>query len=529
MIIFVKMKKPFSIYLLLILLFLTAQPVWTQQAEVAVARTVKVSGTPSSEPFLNQLKQRVEAVYDQIVTRLKSTEDVRFVKEYNPSTTNFILRMVFHAFFETTVVDVDENHDYLKGRFRIEVYFKLYDPHTNVLVAIKEYTMTINSDDGITEDEVLETFWEGFEQNGLKKVQGSELEKYIKPKISNINGKINFETKNGSKPKADGKQISTVSVELSKSIRLGESKNNSILTFKLRCKKGLFLKTHSKEIKFTAADYLFEGYGGKNTFQVDYQSFDCKKYSGDEKYKEQFDLSLVKVMNEETERPLAVKEVSFECTPHYDVHAYYNAPGFVKVAVEWKNAEVKFPKEGEKPMVINFADLDLQHSTETELYNKQGERIDLSIPFTLNYPGERRTVYGGPGDDPPKVLYATSLGGMNIYNKFFVQLNDGLNRCELTRVNGGPIYLDFSIDLRCGMGPNKENYDQNVIDCWDPASVKKIGGAMGQNPYPVDFGPILITEEDIAKFEENKPVEKTIQNKGATLKIEFKPSGNPEL
>ena len=502
-----------------------AQPLFAQQVEIAVSRKIKTSENPLSGPFVELLAQRMESSYDEIVTRLKSNGDIRFVKEYHPATTNFILRMSVTAFFEEELEGEWEVQDYNTGYYRIEVFFKLIDPHQNLIVYIPHYSMTITSKKNLSEEELFNQFWPRFLQNGIAKAQASELARHIKPRKTKISGTLTFLPQNGEKPKADGHQISVVSVRFfGSSVGVGEAREHSITTYKLTCEKGTFVKTHSHEIEFSGADYVYNRYGGKKHFEVKYNAYRCSDYNQEEKKYDEFHLVQIRRMNDRSPIKITEKKVYFECKQLYNVYAYYHAPGFVKVGLEWKNTEVKFPEEGKQPTVVNFANLDMNRSSEKQLFDKNGNPVSLSVPFTLVYPGEKRTIYGGPGDDPPRVLYVTSLGGLGIFDNFYIRLNNGLNRCEITRVNNGPVYLDFSFDLFGGSGPVKQNYDQKTVDCLEPAIYKMAGMKIKQNPYPVDFPPVIITKEDVEKFKKFEKVEKTISNGKATLKIEFKPA-----
>jgi len=503
-----------------------AQPLFAQQVEIAVSRKIKTSENPLSGPFVELLAQRMESTYDEIVTRLKSNGDIRFVKEYHPATTNFILRMSVTAFFEEKPEGDQDGQDHNTGYYRIEVFFKLIDPHQNLIVYIPHYSMTITSNENLSERELFNRFWPGFLQNGIAKAQASELVRHIKPQKITVSGNITFTPENGDKPKADGHQISLVSVQFSgRSVGVGEAREHSITTYKLTCEKGTFVKTHSREIEFSGSDYVYDRYGGKKHFEVKYKAYQCSNYNQEEKNYDKFNLIQIRRMNDETPVKITEKKVDFECKQLYDVYAYYNAPGFVKVGLKWENTEVKFPEDDKKPAIINFADLDMNKSSEEELFDKKGNKISLSIPFTLVYPGEKRTIYGGPGDDPPNVLYVTSLGGLGVFENFYVKLNNGLNRCEITRVNNGPVYLDFSFDLFGGAGPVKQYYDQKTVDCLDPKTFKMAGMKIKRNPYPIDFPPVFITKEDIEKFKKFEKVEKTVSNGRATLKVVFLHSG----
>ncbi|MBN2638746.1 MAG: carboxypeptidase regulatory-like domain-containing protein [Bacteroidales bacterium] len=210
-------------------------------------------------------------------------------------------------------------------------------------------------------------------------------------------------------------------------------------------------------------------------------------------------------------------EISF----FYKVRAYYNAPGFAKVGLKWDKTSVQFPDKKHNIKVLNVKDL-------MNMKNRAEMEASVTLPFTIVFPTEKKTFYGGPGDNPPTVLYATSLGGNGLYKNFDVKV-DGLTSCEIVQINNGPIYLYFRFDLFGGAGPKSPNHQINKywqqvnVTCWEPAMFQLAGQKMKKNSDPVDFPPIYITEEDIEKFERFEKVEKTISNGRATLKVVFEP------
>ncbi len=221
-------------------------------------------------------------------------------------------------------------------------------------------------------------------------------------------------------------------------------------------------------------------------------------------------------------------EISF--TSKYEIYAYYNAPGFAKVSLKWPASEIAFPDEGASPQVVSYQSL-MQADPNAKMedfHDDNGKPIHL--PFTIVYPQQKHTIYGGPGEDGTTVLYVGTLGGNGFYKNFDVKLSsDALNSCEISRENNGPIYLNLGFDLYGGAGqkgPNHQispNWEQLTVTAWDPKTFLLMGQKMKRNPWPVDFSPILITKEDIEKFNTGQKVEKRVSNGRATLKIVFVP------
>ena len=218
------------------------------------------------------------------------------------------------------------------------------------------------------------------------------------------------------------------------------------------------------------------------------------------------------------------------CEKTYEIYAYYHAPGFAKVSLKWPPSKIAFPAEGATPQVVHYQNL-MQAGPNAKMDDFQDDKGNpLHFPFTIVYPQQRHTIYGGPGEDGTTVLYVGTLGGNGFYKNFDVKISqEALNSCEVSRENNGPIYVNLGFDLYGGAGqrgPNHQispNWEQLTVTAWDPKTFRMMGQKMKHNPWPVDFPPILITKEDIEKFKTFERVEKTVSNGRATLKVVFRP------
>ena len=143
-----------------------------------------------------------------------------------------------------------------------------------------------------------------------------------------------------------------------------------------------------------------------------------------------------------------------------------------------------------------------------------GKKLQLPYSMTLPMIG-KQTFYGHPENDyeTPQLLYAKSLGAIPAFR--LNKKHDALNSCHIVSTNGGPVHLEFSIDLSAGS--DGEFPEQFTIYCNNTLSHANLPA------FPINFKVINFTKEDIEKFRKFEKVEKTVSNGGATLKIAFIP------
>ena len=201
------------------------------------------------------------------------------------------------------------------------------------------------------------------------------------------------------------------------------------------------------------------------------------------------------------------------CGKFYDVYAYYNAPGFVKAGVVWRNATIRFPEKGEKPQVFDVM-----------AYQKAGgvgqpkgtDGKPLHLPYSMTLPMiGKQTFYGHPEDeyDTPELLYATSLGAIPDFR--LNKKHDALNSCDIVSTNGGAARLELSIDLSAGS--DGEYPEQFRIYCNNTLAHANLPA------FPINFKVITFTQDDIEHFKNFEKVEKTVSNGKATLRVVFQP------
>ena len=534
------------LYLSLVLLSFTfpLKNLLAQQAEIAVSSKVEIKTYTEKEIANYQLKSdnprtgamirkedavkrlfrdQVKNSYYEILTRLGKNADIRFVKEFNPSTTNFILRIDFSIMIDEVPMDVSvegqkrkDGGGYNHGIYYMRVIFELDDPHTATIVTMDPmYRTKFWSNNYLSAEYLFNEFWLSFLKTALPRTNADALSPLIKKVIGNHEySSLKYETMDNKQPKADGKQEGTLSVKLYNV--LGEAREHSITRYKLTCKKGTFLETNSKEIEFTGADYYFEKHGGVNRFKTRYRSYNCKDFPEGEKETDTFILTQIATLNDKSVRKVTSLVVHFKCEKTYDIYAYYNAPGFVKAGVVWRNNTIRFPDKDNQPQVFDVM-----------AYERGGERGEpkgtdgkpLKIPYSMTMPMiGKQTFYGHPENEyeTPEVLYLKSLGGPNGIPAFELnKKHDALNSCHIVRTNGGPIYLELSFDLNGISGDVKMQYAIR--------SINNTLGHMNLPAFPTNFKPIRFSTEDIEHFKKFEKVEKTISNGKATLKVKFVP------
>jgi len=219
---------------------------------------------------------------------------------------------------------------------------------------------------------------------------------------------------------------------------------------------------------------------------------------------------------------LRVGEILVKKNAKYDIYATYTASGFAKATLVWRNTTIKFPEDDEP---IQFFDMIAFRNSGAydEPTGTDGE--PLKIPYTTIIPGiGKQTLYGWPESETatPEVISVSSLGGKGVFADFKISLNENaLNSCNISQNNNGPIYLDLSFDLM-GRYPRSSDWQQVDVGCredkvWNATKGNSLNG------YPVSFKQLKFTEAEIEKFKNSEEFERTLSNRGATLKIEFKP------
>ena len=535
------MKHFLYFFLALFSLNLFSQTVLAQQAEIAVSSKVDIKTFSEKEIKqyqLNSSNSRTSAIikkedavkrlfrdqiknsYNEILQRLGQNQNVRFVKEYNPATTNFILRINFSIMIDEVPMDVSvegqkrkDGGGYNHGIYYLRVIFQLDDPHTNEIVTMfPMYQTKFWSNNYLSPEYLFNEFWLSFLKIAIPRANADALSKLIKERISYHNANISYQPDNNEKPKADGKQGGYVTVKVSEV--LGEARQNSITRFVLKCEKGTFPETNAKEIEFTGADYYYEKHGGVKKFKTKYKAYNCKNFSKEEREFDNFSLIQKQALSETLEHTVAEKKIKFACEKKYNIYAYYNAPGFVKAGMVWRNSTILFPEEGEEPQVFDVMAYE-KAGGQGEPKGTDGKTLQIPYSMTMPMIG-KQTFYGHGGNgeyETPEVLYIKSLGAIPAFrlNKKY----DALNSCHIVSTKGGTPHLELSIDLSAGS--DGKYPEQFRIYCNNTLARANLPA------FPINFKVITFTKEDIDQFKKFEKVEKTVSNGKATLKVVFEP------
>ncbi len=536
------MKQKLTAILLLLFLF-AGTVVFARQVEIAVSSNVEAEkfsedeikkyGLSSGNPLEKEIIRKENAVtemfenkikekYYDILKKLGSNKDIRFVPDYDPATTNFILRISFSIMVNEIPMDVNVegqtvDGEYIHGIYFIRVIFQLEDPHTNgriteIVDITPQQSSKYKHPEHVSAERLFNNYWNVFLTKAVPRANADAMSKIIKSFTVYNNVWVSYKALDNEKPKADGKQKGYITIKMPEIS--GEAKRNSITNFVLKCEKGTFLKTGTKEMEFSGADCFYENFGGRRIFKTKYKTYDCKDYEKDDCNYDVFTVVQKETMQEQIDNIAVEKKVNFQCERKYDVYAYYNAPGYVKAAVVWRDVTIRFPAEGQKPQELVYSP-EMENMNVDEIKGTDGK--PLKIPFSMKMPGYGvRTMYGAPENEysTPEILYVTSL--MKDV-PFTIDLSHGaLNSCEIVKINNEPVYLDLSFDLYMGNLPEAL---QNTVICWDPRVMKTTGHTFARYHFPT----ALITKEDIENFKSFEKVEKTLSNGQATLRVKFVP------
>jgi len=526
-------------YFLFFLFIAFSQQLFSQQAEIAVSSKVDIKTFTEEEIAEYQInsdnsrtaeiirkedavkrlfRDQIKNSYNEILTQLGENNDVRFVKEYNPTTTNFILRILFSVMIDEIPMDMNNENatlddgSYIHGIYYTRVIFKLEDPHTNTIVTMYPmYQHKLKSNNYLSAEYLFNDFWVQFLHKALPRTNADALSKLIKEKIKYQTASIKYKPVNNENPKADGKQEGYVKVKIPYVV--GEARQHSITKFILKCEKGTFITNNSKEIEFTGADYFFEKYGGPKQIKVKYKAYNCKDYNKEERGFEDFTLIQKQYLHEETEQKVVANRVNFECKKKYNIYAYYNAPSFMKVGVVWRNSEIVFPDNDKDIQVFDVMAYQ-RAGGQGEPTGTDGE--PLQLPYSMTFPMiGKQTFYGHPENEyeTPRLLYAKTLGEIPEFR--LNKKHDALNSCHIASTNGGRIHLELSIDISAGS--DGEYPEQFRIYCDNTLAHANLPA------FPINFKVINFTKDDIDKFKKFEKVEKSVSNSGAYLKVVFEP------
>ncbi len=209
-----------------------------------------------------------------------------------------------------------------------------------------------------------------------------------------------------------------------------------------------------------------------------------------------------------------IKPEDAEISYKYNIYAYYNAPGFVKAGMVWRNSTILFPEEGKKPQVFDVMAYQ-KAGGRGEPKGTDGEKLQIPYSMTIPMIGKQTFYgYGGEGEyETPEVLYIKSLGAIPAFR--LNKKHDALNSCHIVSTNGGVPHLELSIDLSAGS--DGEYPEQFRIYC------DNILAKANLPAFPINFKVIRFTKEDIEKFKKYEKVEKRVSNGKATLIVEFVP------
>lgn len=201
------------------------------------------------------------------------------------------------------------------------------------------------------------------------------------------------------------------------------------------------------------------------------------------------------------------------CEKKYNIYAYYNAPGFMKVGVVWRNSEIVFPDNDKDIQVFDVMAYQ-RAGGQGEPTGTDGEPLQLPYSMTLPMIG-KQTFYGHPENEyeTPRLLYAKTLGEIPEFR--LNKKHDALNSCHIASTNGGRIHLELSIDISAGS--DGEYPEQFRIYCDNTLAHANLPA------FPINFKVINFTKDDIDKFKKFEKVEKSVSNSGAYLKVVFEP------
>ncbi len=215
-----------------------------------------------------------------------------------------------------------------------------------------------------------------------------------------------------------------------------------------------------------------------------------------------------------TKNGITAKPKDSEISVNYDIYAYYNAPGFVKAGVVWRNTTIRFPDKNNPPQVFDVMAYERAGGTGEP---KGTDGKPLNVPFSMIVPMiGKQTLYSRPEDEyeTPELLYAKSLGYLHVFR--LNKKQDALNSCHIVRTNGGSIHLELGIDLNGVNGDVKMQYAIH--------STNNTLRYINITSFPTNFKAIRFSKEDIEQFKKFEKVEKMLSNGKATLKVEFMPN-----
>jgi hypothetical protein len=466
-----------------------------KQAEQQGADLNEIYYLDDEHELHNELRIRIEETvsnnFPSIIAQIGSCSDLKVLNEKNEMS-NFVMEIIASIRInEYNGGYYDENKELIRSQYHISFWYKIYDVRQNRIIHVgDEIKLKINTNGYLNAERLAQMFWDKFYIDALPEWNAQKLANNIKPKVMYQSAQIKYTPDDGMELKADGKNTGMVSVKRIKSQLKGEARKNTITQYKLVAEKGTFLETGTNEITFSGVDYEFEGFGGSQTFETRYKTYDCQNTTGENTGKEVFKLFQTQLLAEKIEHELCIFEQKFTCDPVYDITLEYHAPVLGKFIAFWEGVKIKIPSPTDKISEIDIQSIQNEGDLK-QPKDKNGNPVN--IPFQYTIPGVGKyTIYSETLNEfaIPRV---TSIENTGMWNLSHNKSPDAINDFTIISVNDNDTKIEWAVDMQGTKGSLQMQF---MIGTSDESEYEILGTNITE-AWPVEFTPIKLNTNQL--------------------------------
>jgi hypothetical protein len=452
------------------------------------------SDVPDKFVRLNQLLTKMQhdfpSYIQDIAYKIGNNANLEIDQNVTESMKNFDLVFTFSCIpDETSEPLTDGPYAGTAAEYAFFLHIELIDPYTNRIVGSYSIEQVYHSNTLLSGNEQANYAIKLFSDDNMPTIDKMEAD--ITRMATYNKASIIYNGNN----RADGETKGEIRVSNIVKRLIGEAPNNSISAFELRCKKGKFIQTNSKKVRFEGNEY-FHKYDLSIPFV--YQTYNCNDYEDNES--DEFTLVQIARFNEKIEEKIVhVENIRFNCSS-YNVYAHYYCNGFADAQVVWENVQINIPDDKSKINIIDASTF-------------EDEDKKIGIPYGVKIPGYGIEYYFSEcanESETPKVEKMKSLieGGIC----FLDTSDDALNNFSIETTPEHPNDIRVLLQFDMYIGESKENSQQMTV------------GTDSEFPGGTEFFWKNIDDDILKKLQAGEYAQKVLTNQGGCkLTITFKP------
>lgn len=496
----------FSVFIIAITLF-SPTHIYANRGKISILEELKVtmidiSDNSKEKPeipdkwirhnkMLTKMKNNFKSNIQDIAYRIGNNQHLEIDQNTPNTMKNFILEFMFTCIPQETHIPLEGvKYKEVKAAYSFQLHITLHDPHTNIIIGVYQVSSQYTSSDPLSAEEQAELASKLFSSPNMPKIDQVEEDiiraaDYRSAKISYVGSSI----ANGSNR---GKiQIKNIAKRL-----VGEARNNPISSFILRCEKGKFLKTNSKEIRFEGNEYFHHN---NLEIEFDYQNYNCNDYENEKEF-DRFTLIQESRFNANIpQKVVQTEEIPFSCGG-YDVYAHYYCEGFAEAEVVWRNVNIVIPNDKSEIKLIDASTFE------------EDDNPKVGIPYGVIIPNYGKEYFFSECEsetETPEVIKMNSLaGGIS----FLDTSEDALNSFSIEMTPETPNTIKVVLQFDMYVGETRENSQQMTV------------GTDSEYPGGTEFYWPKIDDVITKKLQAGEYAQQVLTNQGGgKLTITFKP------